>query len=498
MKPELLNDLCAFADAFGVELYDWQRDAFGAACQRSDSRFRYRLAGISVPRGNGKSFAGAVVGLWRLLCGAPPQDLISAALDYDGAKVVLDHARRIVRNRRALAKAIEVQAGGLLVPATGSRWTITSREHTASRGRHASVILYDEVGWARDDELFSSLLAGQASVDDPLCLVVSTVGRRQSGPLWTVKTLAEGGDDGVYWYWTDANPSPKVTDVFLARQRRILVPAQFAREHQNAWIDAADSFTTTEAVDRAMGSGWIERFEGVPGAEYHCFVDLGLVSDPSVIAVSHAEDGGIVYVDRILTFQGSRGAPVQIATIETALRDLAEAFNLARIRVESWQGAGVAQSLARLGLPVELFTPTPKTNAEEWPQLAQRLANGTLVCFPHARLREELQNLRVEVGASGAKVVDRGRVHQDHAVAVRGIVASLGQGCEGTVEARNLAPTATRVPAGPYANDADEAGAYAAEFASWARDEHRRDLADGLGAAAGPDWAPRGPSAWRW
>jgi len=165
------------------------------------------------------------------------------------------YLRRIVRGSKALARAVEIQAGGLVVPSTGSRWSITSREHTASRGRHPTLVLFDEAGWSRDDELFGSLLAGQASVEDPLCLVISTVGRRQSGPLWTVKALADGGDEGVYWYWNGDNLSPKVTAKFLERQRRILVPAQFAREHGNQWVDAADSFTTSEQVDRAMQQG---------------------------------------------------------------------------------------------------------------------------------------------------------------------------------------------------------------------------------------------------
>jgi phage terminase large subunit-like protein len=178
MTPALLDDLLAFAAHFGIQLYPWQREAFGKACRREEGHFVHRLAAASVPRGNGKSFGGATVGLWRLLCGKPPQDIISAALDLDGAKVVMDHARSIVRGHPALADAIEVQANGLLVPSTGSRWTITSREHTASRGRHPTLTIYDEIGWASADELFSSLLAGQASVDDPLMLVISTVGRR--------------------------------------------------------------------------------------------------------------------------------------------------------------------------------------------------------------------------------------------------------------------------------------------------------------------------------
>ena len=46
------------------------------------------------------------------------------------------------------------------------------------RGEHPDVVLYDEIGWARDDELFASLLASQASVADPLALVDS---RRLAG-----------------------------------------------------------------------------------------------------------------------------------------------------------------------------------------------------------------------------------------------------------------------------------------------------------------------------
>lgn len=35
-----------------------------------------------------------------------------------------------------------------------------------------------------------------------------------------------------------------------------------------------------------------------------------------------------------------------------------------------------------------------------------------------------------EVGPQGVRVIDRGKVHQDHAVAVRGVVASLTPGAE--------------------------------------------------------------------
>ena len=244
---------------------------------------------------------------------------------------------------------------------------------------------------------------------------------------------------GVFWWHSSENLSPRVTPEFLARQRRILMPAQFAREHQNSWVDAADGFTTVADVDAAMGHGWTEQLEGRPGVRYVAFVDLGAVHDPSVIAVGHVE-GDLAYIDKIITFQGSREAPVQLATVEEKQRDLARQFRLTKIRIESWQGMGAVQSLQRAGLPVELYTPTAKSHAEEWPVLAQRLSSRTLLLPLHARLREELLNLVVELGPTGVRVIDRGQVHQDHAVAVRGVVASFARPVDGFLGYLQMTP----------------------------------------------------------
>jgi phage terminase large subunit-like protein len=191
----LSEDFRAFCKAFGIPLFSWQDEAFGDATRREAGRFVYPLSGISVPRGDGKSLGGAAVGAWRFRLGPQPQEIISVALDYDGARVVLDHAKKILRAHPDLEEGLEFKADGIENPATGSWWRIKSREHTSSRGLHPNVIVYDEIGWAKDDELFASLLAAQASVHDPLFVVVSTVGRRKSGPLWTIKQMAE--EDGV-------------------------------------------------------------------------------------------------------------------------------------------------------------------------------------------------------------------------------------------------------------------------------------------------------------
>jgi hypothetical protein len=109
------------------------------------------------------------------------------------------------------------------------------------------------------------------------------------------------------------------------------------------------------------GCGWTEQPEGRPGVDYHGFVDLGAVHDPTVIAVGHTE-GDVAFIDRLVTYQGSREEPLQLATVEQALRNLAAKFHLTRIRIESWQGLSAVQSLTRAGLNCEFFAPTAKAH----------------------------------------------------------------------------------------------------------------------------------------
>jgi hypothetical protein len=85
-------------------------------------------------------------------------------------------------------------------------------------------------------------------------------------------------------------------------------------------------------------------------------------------------------------------------------------------------------------------------------------------------------NLCVEVGPTGVRVTDRGKVHQDHAVAVRGVVAQLASRIGvGQVYARNLNATATRIG---LVNAANGDGPtvhldYSTEADWWSRDPRR-------------------------
>lgn len=418
------EDPVAFAELVGVELWDWQKDVLRAALRRRNGVFVRPVVALSWPRGDSKTYLSGLVGAWRLVVGPVPGEVLSAALDTEGAKLTVRYGRQFLRPFVESGEVLE-RADGFEVPATGSRWTITSRDHTASRGRHPTTVLYDETGWAKDSELFESLLSSQSSVSDPLLLVTSTVGARAAGPLWDLMQRADAGDPAVFFEHSTVNRSKLVTPEFLARMRRLKHPLLFAREHQNSWQDADDSFVLVEHVDAAMGRGWDGSVLPEAGVRYAGFVDIGLVSDPTVIAVGHDVDG-VAHIDKLITHQGSRQRPVSLPGLRSELRSLAELWRLSPLVIESWQGLTIAADLVRDGVRAEVRTPTAQSQSEMWSALAAELGAGNVTLAKHDRLREELLNLRVELRPTGAlRVFDRGRVHQDHAVAVGGVVQLL-------------------------------------------------------------------------
>src|SRR5260370_25072736 len=113
--PSILEDFVGFCDHYHDPLFDWQREVATLAFRRERGRFKYRLVGISTPRGDGKSALGAKLGKWALLRHRGAH-VLSAALSVDGSRVVFNYGREAFRgvgqSVRALKDRIEIASGG--------------------------------------------------------------------------------------------------------------------------------------------------------------------------------------------------------------------------------------------------------------------------------------------------------------------------------------------------------------------------------------------------
>ncbi len=365
-----------------------------------------------------------------LVTGPPDQTISISALNREGTAHILTHIKRILRDCPDLAKIVKVHVDEIRLPGKHSLIAVTSREHTSGfvRGPHSRLIVYDEAGHSDSLELFTALLSGQASVPDPLALVVSTVGYRKAGPLWHLKERADAGDPNIYFFHTTENLSPDVSPTFLRKQKAILSTADYEREHENTWQDQSSDFVMIDDVDACMGFDWRAQHMGKPDKNYFIAVDLGRVGDPSVGTVAHADEG-LIYIDKIEVLKGDRKNPVSLVAVEAIIGELCDRFNVTLVKVESWQGALLAERLSTFAkVTTEIVEPSLKLQMREWPLLAQRISDRSLIIPHHPQLRNELLGLTWEATSQGMRVVDKGRAHQDVGVTLRMIVAIVDGG----------------------------------------------------------------------
>ncbi len=365
-----------------------------------------------------------------LVTGPPDSTLSISALNKEGTAAILKHIKHILRDCDDLAKIVKVHVNEIRLPGKHSEIIVTSREHTSGfvRGPHSRLIVYDECGHAESMDLLTALLSGQASVPDPLALMVSTVGYKKSGPLWHLKERADAGDPNIYFFHTTENLSPDVKPEYLHKQKSLLSTTDYEREHENTWQDQSSAYAMTDDVDVCMGSSWRTQHMGMPDRHYFVTVDLGLKSDPTVVTVGHTDEG-MIFVDKIEVLKGDQKNPVSLVAVEAIITELCDRFNVVLVKIESWQGKLLAERLSTFAkVTSEIVEPSLKLQMQEWPLLAQRISDRSII-IPHTpQLRNELLGLTWEATSTGMKVIDKGRAHQDIAVTLRMLVAIIDGG----------------------------------------------------------------------
>jgi len=415
----LIRDPVLFVKAFDREPWDYQADILRQVTERNDAgKFVKRIAVVSLPRQNGKSSLSAWVGLWALYC-LDNQEILSIANDTDQASIIFRDAKRIIVRSGILYGLIDRITQSTIELKNGNRWLVKSSDSVSSRGLRPSIICYDELGFAASPDLFQVLSAGQAARANPLTVVTSTVCGIQSGPLWNLFELARAGDPAVRLIYHRKNLSPLITSQFLEQQRAILPGPIFAREHENRWGSGSEAFSTLADWERAKGDESPLRSHNEKPAV--SFLDLGWVSDESVLSVGILEDG-IVKIIAMEHWQGSQDRPVSFASIEARILELKERLNVKRLVIEAPQGVSLAQRLDAAGLATTTQHPTAKSQRELWGTFYTALKAGKVHLPDDAKLRRQLLTLSIKSTATGWRVVDDPGLHQDRALACAGVV----------------------------------------------------------------------------
>jgi phage terminase large subunit-like protein len=161
-----------------LRLAPWQRKEIIAplfGTLRKDGLRQYRTCFVTLPRRNGKSVIAGSIALYLLVADDEPGSyVVSAAANREQALVVFDGAARMVEASPALSAMCQVYRGEIVVPSTGSRYKVLSRDSKVQHGMDLHGAVIDELHAHRDAELDRVLTSSTGSRRQPLTFVITT------------------------------------------------------------------------------------------------------------------------------------------------------------------------------------------------------------------------------------------------------------------------------------------------------------------------------------
>ncbi len=194
-----------------------------------------------------------------------------------------------------------------------------------------------------------------------------------------------------------------------------VTPGTFERLILNRWVAQGGDFVTREQLAQCIDPDLLPCHQGYDGP-YFGGLDLGLVKDRTALAIVHMADGQVV-LDELQVWQGSKGAPVSIEEVETALVDADRRYANLRVSVDPWQLQSTIQKL-RGQMRIEEFTFTATSIARLSETLFEAITGRSLRLYPDEALEAEILGLRTVQTAAGWRVDHGKRGFSDRAMAL--------------------------------------------------------------------------------
>lgn len=346
---------------------------------------------------------------------------------------------RMLKALGVAAREVIITKRSLELKEMGSKVEVIATSEFTSPGRSVRLLILDE---ARDipDSVFGAL-APSIIASEGKILVASTAGRPRG---FFHQLVTDPGED-CRVVTAAANDNPYADQAKISTLARLLTkisPAFAARELHNEFTEDDVAMLLPAALIAAAVDDDLGELPGHDGRAY-AFLDLSRKKDLTSLVVvvrepaRRAEAPDHLVTASVVTWdpKTSPTKEVDFAEVRAALGRLPERFpHLERLLVDEGSEAGsvlpFARSLPGLALRVEGYTATVEKNMALWGALAARLHAQTLSIPRHARLLDELHNVRVEEFALGGKwrVVDSSkRLHRDVSLALAGAVYAAGE-----------------------------------------------------------------------
>src|SRR5690348_13849632 len=253
---------------------------------------------------------------WLVGEAAPPARGYVVASSAEQGSLLVDAAAGFVTRTPELAGVVTVEAERIV--AENGAWirVLTADGSSAWGLREAYWIVCDEFAqWPQTRKakrVWTAMLTSTQKL--PGCRLVILTSAGEPGHFsYTVLKEARNGSHRDHWRVSETpGPVPWVNPADLAAQKVLLTDSEYARLHLNIWTESEDRLVDPADLDAACVLPGPK--QPVSGTRYLLTADLGVKLDPTVVAISHLEDGRVV-VDRLDRWVPSRRNPVLLDRI---------------------------------------------------------------------------------------------------------------------------------------------------------------------------------------
>jgi hypothetical protein len=348
---------------------------------------------LTRPRGGSKSTdLAAVLLAWLATQASAGARGYLAASDVDQAALVVDAAAGLVQRSPGLRQLVRVDARRFVSLASGAVVEALASDGASAYGLRPAFVVADEIaqwpGTRNARQVWAALVSAMGKVPGSRLVCLTSAGDPSH---WSAKVLGEARRSPRWRVHEIGGPLPWVDAANLEAQRKLLLPSEYARLHENRWVSSEDALVSPD--DLAACVAHTGHLPPQPGRLYVTTLDIGLKNDRTVSVVAH-RDGDTVVVDRVDRWQGSRLRPVKLDVVEAHLLEVHAAYG-GKVVADPWQGAQLCQRLRDRGLHVEEFVFSAQSVGRIAGDLFQALRQHRVALPDDEDLLDELGKVRL-------------------------------------------------------------------------------------------------------
>jgi phage terminase large subunit-like protein len=414
-------------------LRDWQKTLLEHLFAWDDDGLRHRISLVGMPRKNGKSALGSVLGLYSLILGPRGAEVYSVAAEKEQARIVFQDAKRTVEASPELSAITKLYRDAIELPSFNSVYRVLSAESVTKEGLNPTTVIFDELHAQPDRELFDVFSLAMGSRGKLASLIaITTAGVRsdRSGrdgiafslyqmgqkiargeledPTFFMAWWESEGDHRSRETWDEANPGfgdLNAESDFESAIRRT-PEAEFRIKRCNQWVSSVETWLPAGSWDECAGEVTLTDDD-----EIVLGFDGSYNGDASVIvgAVVPKVEGDPVKVFLVKAWEKDLEHDpddwrVDIGEVEDTVIDFCAKHRVREIACDPFRWQRSMEVLENKGLPVVSFPQSPQRMIKACARFYDAVADGKLVHDGDPLLSRHIGNTAVKLTPAGPHI----------------------------------------------------------------------------------------------